>query len=106
MNKVIRSAILLGFGAASLTKEKTENAIKAFVKKGAISTKEGRALVKTVITEGMKEKSRIVSLIKTEGGKLKKEAEAVAKKEIKILKARLAKVEKRGKKVARKRKKK
>ena len=106
MNKIIRSAVLLGLGAVSLTKEKAEKSIKAFVKKGAISTKEGRALVKTVIAEGKREKSRIAAIVKTEGGKLKREAEAIAKKEVTILKARLAKVEKKGKAVIKKRKKK
>ncbi|MBW2983565.1 hypothetical protein KY361_00440 [Candidatus Woesearchaeota archaeon] len=98
MNKIIRNAILLGLGAASLTKEKVEKTVKGFVKKGKINTKEGKALVRALLGQAKKEKARVSSLLKTEGKKLVKEAETVTKNEVKILKARIAKLEKKVKK--------
>ncbi len=81
MNELIRKAVLLGIGTASLTKEKADKVIKGFVKKGAITTKEGRALVSKVLVEAKKEKKRIEVLIK---------------KEAKSMKSRLTSLEKRG----------
>lgn len=98
MNKIIRNAILLGLGAASLTKEKVEKTVKSFVKKGKINSNEGKALVRTLLGEAKKEKNRVTSLLKREGKKLAKEAETVSKGEIRILKARIAKLEKKVKK--------
>ena len=98
MNEIIRKAILIGVGAASLTKEKAEKAIKGFVKKGKINSKEGKALVMVLLGEAKKEKARLSSLMKTEGKKLAKEAESVTKNELKILKDRLAKLERKVKK--------
>lgn len=45
MNDLLERVLLLGIGAASLTKEKVEELIDDLVKKGQLTTEEGRELV-------------------------------------------------------------
>lgn len=59
MRELIKKSILLGLGAASLTKEKIDKLAAELVKRKAITTKEGKWLAKEVLREIAKSKERV-----------------------------------------------
>ena len=66
MKDLIKKSVLLGLGAASLTKEKVDKLIKELVKRKAITTKDGKWLAKQILKELAKNKERIKRLRKLE----------------------------------------
>lgn len=63
MNSILRKALLFGIGSVSLTKEKAEELVKELKKKGQLSEKEGRRLVKEVLQRSLKEQKRIQGIV-------------------------------------------
>jgi len=74
MKDLVKKSLLIGLGAASLTKSKAEKIIKGFVKKKAITAKDAKAVLNAVIKEAEKQRSRLMGIGKTRGSELEKEA--------------------------------
>ena len=74
MKDLVKKSLLIGLGAASLTKSKAEKIIKEFVKKKAITAKDAKAVLNAVIKEAEKQRSRLMGIGKTRGSELEKEA--------------------------------
>ena len=74
MKDLVKKSLLVGLGAASLTKSKAEKVIKGFVKKKAITAKDAKAVLNSVIKEAEKQRSKLIGVGKTKGSQLKKEA--------------------------------
>lgn len=102
MKKILRQGFLLGLGAVSLTRKQAEKMVKQFVKKGIVNSKEGRALVKRVLTEAKKQETKLRKLGETEAKKALKEAGIVSLAEAKRLKKKVKVLEKKLKKKGRK----
>lgn len=83
MRELIKKSILIGLGAASLTKEKIDNVVAEFIRRKIITTKDGRWLVKQVLKELAKNKERLDKLTRLEGQLLGKEAKSIEKRLIK-----------------------
>lgn len=88
---MIRKSILLGIGAASMTKEKIDELVGEFVRKKAITTKEGEWIARKVLNEIVKNKKRLEKLAKMQA--------KIVERRAKALEGRL---EKRGRKAAKK----
>lgn len=91
MKELIKKSVLLGLGAASLTKEKVDKLVAEFVRRKAITTKDGKWLAKQILGELAKNKERIERLSKIEAQILGREAEKLEQK-----------IMKRGRKTAKK----
>ena len=74
MKDLVKKSLLVSLGAASLTKSKAEKVIKGFVEKKAITAKDAKAVLNSVIREAEKQRSRLMGAGKTKGSELKKEA--------------------------------
>ena len=106
MKEIIKKAFLLGLGVASLTKAQAEKRIKALVKKGAVSTKDSRAILRKVLAEANKERKRIQEFSKAEIKRVQAKLSKASQPQIKSLKKRInvleKKLRKEGKKTAKK----
>lgn len=98
MKELIRKSVLLGLGAASLTKEKVDNLVAELVKRKAINTKDGRWIAKQVLNDLARNKKRLerLSAIHAEilGKKAKKLEKALMERGSKTAKRLLKKAEK------------
>jgi len=93
MRNLIRKSLLIGLGAASLTKEKIDRLVDEFVKKKAITTKDGRWLAKQVLKELAKNAERVERLGRLRKRVLNAKAKALEKRGRKAAKAILKKAE-------------
>ena len=75
MKDIVKKSFLLGLGAASITKAKAEKIVRALLKKGGISAKEGKQMIKRVIGEANKTKK-----LKSKMGSLEKRVRERGKK--------------------------
>jgi len=99
MKELIKKSMLLGLGAASLTKEKVGFLIEGFVKRKAINAKDGKWLAKQVLNELARNKKRLKRLSAIQAGIFKKKARRLesrlVKRGRKAAKSILKKAEKR-----------
>ena len=59
MKELIKKGFILGLGAASLTKKKTEQALKNIAKDAGINRKEAEVMAKNMLKEVDKDRKRI-----------------------------------------------
>ncbi len=108
MADIIKKGLLTAIGTASIAAKKADKIMKGISKKGLISTKDARGLVKKLIKEAEREKKRVQCIISEElkkqikktkpiVGKGKKAVSRVSKR---VKKAR-KRAEKRGKQIVR-----
>ncbi len=111
MMKGLKKGIVLGLGVASLTKKQLEKKAKVMVKAKHITTKEGKAIAKILISEAKKYESKVKKIVEVEAKKRLSKAEAARlKKKIATLERMLKskaktgarKATKKGKKVVKK----
>lgn len=74
MRHLIKKSILLGIGAASLTKVKIDKLVGEFVKKRVITTKDGKWVARKVLSEIAKSKKRLEKLAKLQAEVLEEKA--------------------------------
>lgn len=79
MKELIRKSVLLGLGAASLTKEKVDKLVAEFVKRKAITIKDGRWIARQVLNELSKSRKQIERLSAIQAKVLKKKAKKLEK---------------------------
>ena len=93
MRDLIKKSLLIGLGAASLTKEKIDEIMDEFVKKKAITTKDGKMLAREVLKELARGRKRLENLGRLESG-LRKKAKGLEKRGRKTAKSILASAQK------------
>ena len=79
MKDLIKKSMLLGLGAASLTREKISGLIKEFVKRKAITAKDGKLLAGQVLKEAGRYKSRIGKIGMKHAAALRQKAKSLEK---------------------------
>lgn len=94
MLKTVRKAFLLGLGAAALTKESAEKFVNELVKRGEISSRDGKALVKKMTRDAELRRKRLQPIIERETMETLKRLSNISKTEAKILAERIARIEK------------
>ena len=80
MKDLIRKSLLFGIGVLDITREKAEIAVNELVKRGALSTSEGRQVVAEVLKESAKTRKRIEAMVKKEAKQLLKRAKKKVRK--------------------------
>ncbi|MEA2110319.1 MAG: phasin family protein [Pseudomonadota bacterium] len=93
ISTLARKFMLLGIGALSLTEERLEQIISGMVKKGEISSQEGRDLVQEMLKKIKQEKGDLSEKIKKEFNSLMDKVEVPKQSEIDELKQRIAELE-------------
>jgi len=94
MFEFIKKTILIGAGLASMTTEKIEEAVKEIVKKGEISEKDGRELVKDLLERSKKAKKDLGERIEKMVNDALQKLKIPTRKELEELKARIERLEK------------
>lgn len=95
MKEILRKGLILGLGAASLTRRKAEKTVKELIKKGAVNSKEGRILVKRVLGEAKKQEAKLRRIGEAEAKKVLKKVGIISIAEAKKLKGKVAVLEKK-----------
>ena len=94
MFEFIKKMIFIGAGLASMTAEKIEEAVAEIVKKGEISEKQGRELVKDLLERSAKARKEMGERIEKMIGDTLSRLKIPTRKEIDELKARIERLEK------------
>ncbi|MBD3164854.1 hypothetical protein GF323_06675 [Candidatus Woesearchaeota archaeon] len=87
MKETIRDIFLMGVGAASLTRKKAENTVRALVKKGILDNKQSGEIINRM----MREKAKIQERLKKEGTAEVRKTRKKISKDINSLTRNLAK---------------
>src|SRR3989338_7545192 len=95
MKDLLRKSMLLGIGAASLTRKKAEKVARELVRKGAVSSREGETLVKKVLSETKKQQAKMRKTGEAEAKKALKKMGIISIDEARKLKKRVEFLEKR-----------
>jgi len=83
MKNLIKKSILLGLGAASVTKEKVDKLVGQYVKKKAITKKDGKWIADQVLKQLANNMDRINKMKNVKAGVLRQKAKGIQKKLIK-----------------------
>ncbi len=89
MRDAIKKSFLIGLGAASMSAQKAEQAIRELVKSNKVSIREGKHMLSRIKKHGKKESVRMAKFLEMRTKKVSKEAQAMAKKHIKTMQAKL-----------------
>ncbi|MAG91262.1 hypothetical protein CMO83_01135 [Candidatus Woesearchaeota archaeon] len=79
MKELIKKSMLLGLGAASLSKDKVDKLVKRFVRNKTITAKDAKWVKKQVLNELAKNRKRLEKLSRLKTEKLKKKAKILEK---------------------------
>lgn len=105
MKDIVKKSFLLGLGAASMTKEQAERIIGQLVKNKAVSSKEGKQMLKKVKTHAKSESLRIARFAQQEANRIMNDFRGVSKVQVSKARKKLKdidrKLTKRGKKTLR-----
>lgn len=96
MQDWMKRMMLFGVGLAALTREKTEEFVKELVKKGELSEKEGRELVRELMEKSKKVTRDLEAKTEEMVTATLQRLNIPTRKELDELKERVAKLEKRG----------
>ncbi len=96
MQDWMKRMMLFGVGLAALTREKTEEFVKELVKKGELSEKEGRELVRELMEKSKKVTRDLEAKTEEMVAATLQRLNIPTRKELDELKERVAKLEKRG----------
>lgn len=89
----IEKSILMGLGAISLTKEKTEKFAQELVEKGEATSEEARKLAGELLQRGEEEKVMIKEMVSSQMNDFRKNMGIVTKDELSELEERIKKLE-------------
>jgi len=92
MKDMLHRGFLLGLGALTLTREKTEEVVEDLVKKGELTQEEAKKVIEETIEKGKEQRSVIRESVKKELEDLKKELNLVTKKDLEEFEARITKI--------------
>lgn len=77
---LVKRSVLLGLGAASLTKEKADRLVAEFVKRKLITVKDGRWVLRQVMKELAKNKERLERVSGLKAQALRKKAKSLERR--------------------------
>lgn len=104
MKDAIKKAMLIGIGAAALSKAEIEKRMKPLLKKAGVNAKEGKEIAKSVFAQANKERVKVQKFAFAEGKKVKSKLSKVYEPKIKNLKKKVSVLEKKlqtkGRKIA------
>ena len=92
MRELIKKSLLIGIGAASVTKSRAQKLLKAFVRKKAISSGEAKAIARAVLKEASRQNARLRQFGKAKGSILGKKAARISNELERLGKAQARKV--------------
>ena len=95
MNKNLKRAMLAGLGALTLTEQLSKKILVELVKRGAVSKKEAKSRVSSVVKEAVKTKDRIEKAAEVEVKKLIKKLDLATMSDLKDLESKLKKKRKK-----------
>jgi poly(hydroxyalkanoate) granule-associated protein len=95
LRETARKFMLLGIGALSLTEERLQRTINALVKKGELSSQEGRELVREMLDKAGKEKEALTARIRKEVKSMLDSLDLATKDDLQTLRQRLDELEAR-----------
>ncbi len=98
MINALKKTLLVGVGAAVITKEKAEAAFADFVQSGKVNAADARAMARKIAAQGREEFKTVSGEIETKVKHLASQSNAATKARIAALEARIAELE--GKKPA------
>jgi polyhydroxyalkanoate synthesis regulator phasin len=105
MKELVKKGFLLGLGAASMTKSQAENAMKALVKKNALTVRQGKELLERAKKAAEFEKKRLSDIVSKEAGRIASKLMNTSRPKIVVLKRKAKSLENelsaRGKKTLR-----
>ncbi len=93
MSDYVKKLGLFGIGIATLTKEKAEQIVGDFIKKGDINKEEGKAIVKELLEKSEEQRKDLIKRIDERTRETLKEKGVASKKDIKRLEERIEKLE-------------
>ena len=103
MRDLVKKSLLLGLGAASITKAQAEKIVRELMRKNTVTVKDGRQLLGRISRAAQQEQKRIASFAAQEARRMAKEFGAVPKAHVakarKKLNALNKELSKRGRKV-------
>ena len=89
MKELIKKSVLFGLGLGALTKEKADKFAKEMQKKGYMNAKEGKKLVKDLVSESAKTQKKIQSMVDANVKKALKLMPLATKKDLAALEKKL-----------------
>lgn len=96
---MVRKWVALGLGLAALTAEKAEQMVQDLVRKGELSSQEGRQMLDEIATRAGEQKREIRERVQREVKQLLETSGAASKDEVENLKLRLNKLEEQVKQI-------
>ena len=109
MEDIIKKGLLTAIGTASIAAEKADKILKDVAKRGLVTSKEARSIVKKLVKEAEKGQKRLQEIISAEIEKslkkakpILKEGKIAAKKAVSTAKKLQKTAEKRGQSIVRK----
>ncbi len=95
IRETARKFMLLGIGALSLTEERLQRVINAMVKKGELSSQEGRELVRELLERAGKERDALAARVRKEVKDILDSLDLATKADLQELRRQLAELEKK-----------
>ncbi len=91
---MMRKILYLGWGAVSLSREKTEKYIAGMVDKGRLSSEEAERYVNELVKKGEEERKEIQNLVRKEIDEIKKDFSFARRSDLDALEKRVLELEK------------
>lgn len=95
MDDFLKKAFLVGLGAISITRERTEKFVKKMEAKGEVTSSELKELVNEMMEKGEESQKALTELIKKEIERVKQTMGLATREEVNMLKNRLEDLEAR-----------
>ena len=89
MKNIIKKSVLIGLGIGALTKEKAQKFVKDLQKKGYMNAKEGKKLVKDMVTESVKTQKKIQTMVDVNVKKAMNAMPLATKKDLQALEKKI-----------------
>lgn len=93
MINALKKTLLVGVGAAVVTKEKAEAALAEFVQSGKVNAADARAMARRLAHQGRREFNAVRTDVETRVKQLASSSEAATRARIAALEARIAELE-------------
>lgn len=91
MKDILKKAVLLGVGAATLTRDKAMGIVKDLQKAGYLNAKEGQKMVKDLMKKSTETQKKVQAMVKEQVDKAVKAMPLATKKDLKDLEKKIKK---------------
>lgn len=93
LTTTMRRMMLMGIGALSLTKERTEQLVKELTEKGDVNQAEAKSFVSELVRRGEQERLAMKKVVRGEMMKLREDMGVLSKRDFARMEARLKRIE-------------